>query len=151
MLLLDFLIEEHINKDETEFEKRFNLKYNEPSIRLRILDDEISKKQFSGLTDMSITQTEFNNLNIDCNKVFILENKTNFSNIFNFLTLPLLKGSIAIFGKGFQLNLLKDAKWLNDKQIIYWGDIDVFIDIHSYIKAMQSHISVTTYALISNI
>ncbi|MFZ3167600.1 MAG: DUF2220 domain-containing protein [Candidatus Methanoperedens sp.] len=69
-------------------------------------------------------QTEFNILNITCKRVFILENKTNFSNIFNFLTLPDMKNSIAIFGSGFRLELLKDALWLNDKQIIYWGDID---------------------------
>jgi hypothetical protein len=35
-----------------------------------------------------------------------------------------MKNSIAIFGRGFGLGLLKDALWLNDKQIIYWGDID---------------------------
>jgi hypothetical protein len=54
----------------------------------------------------------------------VLENHTNFSNIFNFLTLPHLAESIAIFGKGFQIGLLKNAQWLSDKQIIYWGDID---------------------------
>lgn len=123
-ILLDFLIKEQINKEESQFERRFNLKYDEPLIRIRILDEEIANKYFSGLTDLSIPQTEFNTLNINCKKVFILENKTNFSNIFNFLTLPNLKSSMAIFGKGFGLGLLKDAKWLNNKQIIYWGDID---------------------------
>jgi hypothetical protein len=122
--LLDFLIEEYIHKDESQFERRFNLKFDEPLIRLRILDEEIAEKYFSGLTDLSIPKTEFNTLNIRCKKIFILENKTNFSNIFNFLTLPNMKNSIAIFGRGFGLGLLKDALWLNDKQIIYWGDID---------------------------
>jgi hypothetical protein len=123
--LLDFLISELCNKGETQFEKRFNLKYDEPLIRLRILDVEIAKNCFSGLTDLSIPHKEFVSLNIDCATVFILENKTNFSNIYNFLVLPDMKNSIAIFGKGFQLNLLKDADWLRDKQIIYWGDIDL--------------------------
>ncbi len=122
--LLDFLIEEYSNKDESQFERRFNLKFDEPLIRLRILDEEIAEKYFSGLTDLSIPQTEFNTLNIRCKRVFILENKTNFSNILNFLTLPNMKNSIAIFGRGFGLGLLKDALWLNDNQIIYWGDID---------------------------
>ncbi|MCX9083763.1 MAG: DUF2220 family protein [Candidatus Methanoperedens sp.] len=123
--LLDFLIEEYSNKDESQFERRFNLKFDEPLIRLRILDEEIAEKYFSGLTDLSIPQTDFNTLNIRCKRVFILENKTNFSNILNFLTLPNMKNSIAIFGRGFGLGLLKDALWLNDIQIIYWGDIDV--------------------------
>ena len=122
--LLDILVEEHINSSETEFEKRFNLKFNEPLIRLRILDDEIAENLFSGVNDLSIPQSQFDNLNIPCEKVFILENKTTYSNIFNFLTLPSLTKSISIFGQGFAINQLKNAKWLSDKQIIYWGDID---------------------------
>lgn len=141
--LLDFLIEGHINKNENQFERRFNLKCDEPLIRLRILDEELAKKYFSGLTDLSIPQTDFNILCVGCKRVFILENKTNFSNIFNFLTLPLLKNSIAIFGKGFQLNLLKEAKWLKDKQIIYWGDIDtqgfqILSQLRSYFPDTES-------------
>lgn len=122
--LLDYLIEDYVNKEEKDFEKRFGLKYNEPLIRLRILDEDISKRYFSGLTDISIPQNDINNMNIDHDRVFIIENKTSFSNIFNFLTLPLMRRTIAIFGNGFQLVLLKDAKWLKEKQIIYWGDID---------------------------
>ena len=36
----------------------------------------------------------------------------------------MLTKSISIFGQGFAINQLKNAKWLSDKQIIYWGDID---------------------------
>lgn len=141
--LLNFLIEDYINKGENEFEKRFNLKYNEPLIRIRILDENIAKKYFSGLVDLSIPQSEFNHLNINCKRIFILENKTNFSNIFNFLTMPDLKDSIAIFGKGFQLELLKNASWLYEKDIVYWGDIDahgfqMLSQLRSYFPQTQS-------------
>jgi len=44
--------------------------------------------------------------------------------LIHFLTLPERKKAVAIFGKGFQLNLLKDARWLAEKQILCWGDID---------------------------
>ena len=123
-LLLDTLIEEHTNLDETDFEKRFNLKYKEELIRIRILDDTLAQKLFFGVNDISIPHSQFVALNLPCKRVFVLENHTNFSNIFNFLTLPHLAESIAIFGKGFQIGLLKNARWLSDKQIIYWGDID---------------------------
>jgi len=79
---------------------------------------------FFGLDDISIPHTQFDTLTLPCKRIFVLENHTNFSNIFNFLTLPNLAESIAIFGEGFQIGLLKNAKWLSDKQIIYWGDID---------------------------
>lgn len=123
--LLDILIEEHVRTEENNFERRFNLKVAEPLIRLRILDEQIASEYFCGVSDISIPQSQFNLLDLPCEKVFILENRTNFSNVYNFLTLPALKNSIAIFGKGFQINLLKDAGWLLNKQIIYWGDIDV--------------------------
>jgi hypothetical protein len=141
--LLDFLIYEDVNKEETEFEKRFNLKYNEPLIRLRVLDGDISKRHFSGLTDLTITESEFKLLDIECKRVFILENKTNFSNIFNFLTIPGLESSISVFGKGFGLGLLKDVDWLKDKEIYYWGDIDehgfhILSQLRSYLPQTRS-------------
>lgn len=122
--LLDKLIADHIKNDESDFEKRFNLKYREELIRIRILDEQLAKKLFFGVTDFSIPISQFVSLNIPCKRVFVLENHTSFSNIFNFLTLPHLVDSMAIFGKGFQIGLLKNAQWLSDKQIIYWGDID---------------------------
>jgi len=124
-MLLDYLIPGQVNSEETEFEKRFHLKYDEPLIRLMVLDNDLSLRRFSGLRDLSIPQSAFNGLSLDCATVLVIENKTSFSNIHNFLTLPEMKQAVAVFGKGFQLNLLKDAAWLIDKRILYWGDIDV--------------------------
>jgi hypothetical protein len=114
-------MEEHVNKNKTDFNKHFNLKYDENLIRFRILDPEIALELFSGVDDLSIPQSQFNQLEIPCSRVFVLENKTS---ILNFLTLPSLEDSIAIFGKGFGIEALKEAEWLSSKQIIYWGDID---------------------------
>ena len=141
--LLDILIEQFVKTDESDFEKRFNLKYKEKLIRIRILDEKISKSLFFGVDDISIPHTQFDNLTIPCKRVFVLENHTNFSNIFNFLTLPNLAESIAIFGEGFQIGLLKNAEWLMDKQIIYWGDIDahgfqILSQIRGYFPQTQS-------------
>jgi len=118
---------ESINQDFSavkNFEKRFGLKFNQNQIRIRILDKGISEKNLSGLTDVVITEEEFCNLKIPCEKVFILENKTNFSNLMNFLTLPQMESTIGIFGSGFKISHLKNAVWLSDKEIFYWGDID---------------------------
>ncbi|MDH4164230.1 MAG: DUF2220 family protein [Nitrospirota bacterium] len=123
--LLDVLIPDEVNGEESEFEKRFHLKYDEPLIRLMVLDRVLSRQCFSGLRDMSIPQSSFLSLSPECDSVLILENKTNFANIYNFLALPEIKKSIAVFGKGFQLGLLKNAAWLTEKRIFYWGDIDV--------------------------
>ncbi len=118
---------ESINEEFTttkEFEKRFGLKYNQSQIRVRVLDKKISDRHLSGLTDIEVTEEEFCSLQIPCYKVFVFENKTNYSNLMNFLTLPQMENTIGIFGSGFSVNKLKNALWLADKEIFYWGDID---------------------------
>jgi len=118
---------ESINEEFTsakDFEKRFGLKFNQSQIRVRVLDKHISDKHLSGLTDIVITEEEFCGLQIPCEKVFIFENKTSFSNLMNFLTLPQMENTIGIFGSGFSVSKLKNALWLADKEIFYWGDID---------------------------
>lgn len=122
--LLDYLIPDQINLHENDFEKRFNLKYYEPLFRIRILDNQIASKHYSGINDFSIPLTIMKNNPIPCDTVFIMENKANFANIFNFLTLPELNNCIALFGSGFKVSSLRNIDWLKDKKIYYWGDID---------------------------
>ncbi|WP_233897288.1 Wadjet anti-phage system protein JetD domain-containing protein [Tenacibaculum piscium] len=121
--LLDIIINPFINKDKTKFEKRFNLKYSEPLIRFKILDSKISKHYFSGINDISIPINQFNAINLNFEKVIIVENKTNLHTIA--LTLPEMEKTIVIFGSGFKIENLKNATWLNKSEILYWGDLDV--------------------------
>lgn len=62
--LLDALIPEYSNLQERTFKKRFNLKFSEPQIRFKILDKEISRNFFSGLDDIAIPVSQFENLNL---------------------------------------------------------------------------------------
>ncbi len=110
--------------NERVFEKRYGLKFNEPLIRLNILDNEIALKYFSGISDISIKVSDFNKLKLPVKRIIILENKTSYTNIYNFLTMPQIENTLAIFGKGFGVGLIRDAEWFRDKRIIYWGDID---------------------------
>jgi len=134
---------ENINQEfvtAKEFEKRFGLKYNQSQIRVRVLDKHIANNHLSGLSDIVVTEEEFCNLQIPCEKVFIFENKTNFSNLMNFLTLPQIENTIGIFGGGFMIANLKNALWLADKEIIYWGDIDTHgLQILSQIRGYFSN------------
>jgi hypothetical protein len=121
--LLDIIIENHINLNEKEFEKRFNLKFREPLVRFKILDKHISETYFSGLDDISIPISQFESLKLPLKQVLIVENKINLLTIA--LTLPAMKNTIAIFGQGNAVTNIQNAKWLNDIIVLYWGDIDV--------------------------
>ncbi len=101
---------------EHAFEKKYGFKFPQIQIRFRILD---AKLYIGGLNDISITLDEFKTLNLPCKKIFIIENKI------TTLSFPDTKDSIVIFGQGYGVSALKDIDWFFDKQIYYWGDIDL--------------------------
>ena len=135
--LLDIILIGRICEESGHFETRFGLKYNEPLIRMRILDMVLAENFFSSVDDLSMPLSRFRNLSIPFHTVIILEN------INNFLTLPALKGTVAIFGSGFKVSLLKEIDWLEDIDIIYWGDIDthgfqILSQVRGYYPQVQS-------------
>ena len=99
------------------FERRFGLRYDQPNIRLRLLDEKLVA-YYGGVSDLSIPLSQFVAMVPACKRVFITENKI------NGLTFPPLSESIVIFGLGYGISLLKDIDWLMHREIIYWGDID---------------------------
>ncbi|MDR2191511.1 MAG: DUF2220 family protein [Endomicrobium sp.] len=115
---LDILIGGNANKDEKDFEKRFHLKYDEPLVRFRILDKNISRQYFSGIDDLSVPVSRFEKLNLPVKKVFVVENKM------NVLTFPIINETIVIFGKGYTVENLKNTAWFKDIELLYWGDLD---------------------------
>ncbi len=119
--LLDLLLSNIFQKEplvslsDFAFEKKYGFKYPLAQVRFRILD---SKHFIYGLSDLSLTIKEFEKLHLDIKRVFIIENKITFLSFFDF------KDSIVIFGSGYKISILKSIEWLEDKEIIYWGDID---------------------------
>ena len=116
--LLDIVIKEYINTNEKEFEKRYNLRYDEPTVRMRLLDRTLAKTLFYGLDDITIPISLFLKLQIPISKVYIVENKV------NFLTFPLIPNSIVIWGKGYGVASIKESELLKSTGLIYWGDLD---------------------------
>lgn len=116
--LLDIIIAENINAYETRFEARFNLKYDEPTVRFRVLDSSISEMVFGGIDDLCIPVGQFQQLNLPINTIYIVENKI------NMLTFPPKEKSIVIWGHGFGVDIMKDVEWMKTRRIFYWGDID---------------------------
>lgn len=116
--LLDIIIAKSVNPDETRFETRFNLRYDEPVVRFRVLDKAMSQMLFSGVDDLSVPINQFQEVEIPVEVVYIVENKM------NMLTFPPIQKSIVVWGHGFGVDLLKDVTWLKSKKIFYWGDLD---------------------------
>lgn len=116
--LLDALLPTSAIRSEGKtFEERYGLKSAEPLIRIRFLDASLAP--IANWTDISLPLSSFRQLNCSCHRMFVAENKM------NFLTLPQLPGSIAVWsGGGFNISYLKGIPWLSDIQSYYWGDLD---------------------------
>ena len=101
------------------FEQRFSLRYREPLFSLRILDPALQQKYGFPISDFSLSVSNFARLKLGSPHCIVSENAM------PFLTLPSLTNSIAIFGSGNAVNLLKTVSWLKECSIFYWGDLDV--------------------------
>ncbi len=120
--LLDLLLQDDaIDKTITGirqhgFERRYGLKFEQPLIRLRLLDQTLYPA--ASISDISLPLSQLANWHIPCKQVFITENKV------NGLSFPERPESIVIFGLGYGIDSLRDLPWLQHCNIYYWGDID---------------------------
>ena len=141
-LLLDQLLApEYVNQQynkltEHGFEKRYGLLHEQPQIRFRLLDVQLSQ-EFQGINDITIPIAQFNQLNLMVDRIFITENKV------NGLAFPTINNAIVIFGLGYGIQILKYTHWLKNCQIHYWGDIDthgfaILSQLRSYFPKTQS-------------
>lgn len=118
-LLDELLPPAALHADESQFERRFGLRYDEPQIRLRLLDANLQSQLGWPAADVSLTLSDCAQLvGMNDRTVLVVENKM------TFLTLPPVTNGLAIWGKGFQVNVLRDINWLADCNIWYWGDLD---------------------------
>ncbi len=98
------------------FERRYGFREKPATVRFRLLDASPALPQ--GLSDLSLIDAEFARFDPGVSRVFITENEI------DFLAFPHLPDSLVIFGAGYGFDALGQARWLHDKSIYYWGDID---------------------------
>ena len=120
--LLDLTLPvETIDKDangNNGFSQRYGFLDKPERIRFRYLDTSCAAQPALAKADLTLDTTSFSQLNPAVDRVFITENEI------NFLAFPPLGKALIIFGAGYGFSALAHAKWLNDCQINYWGDID---------------------------
>lgn len=117
--LLDIVLpSEAIDHEHTHakgFEPRYGFRSKPQMVRFRFLDSDHS---IQGLRDLTVPHDQFASLNVPVQRVFIVENEI------EFLVFPEAFASLVIFGGGYSLKRLNEAKWLSKKEIYYWGDLD---------------------------
>ena len=120
------------------FAQRYGFKEKTKHIRIRFLDPSCF---LSGTTgdeeDIYLDLKSFATLRTTVRQVFITENEI------NFLSLPNIPGSMAIFGAGYGFDTITEAHWLNNCKIYYWGDVDthgfaILSDLRSHFPQTES-------------
>ena len=99
------------------FEVRYGLASKPAQVRFRILDRRLA---IQGLTDLAVPAREFASLDLPVERVFITENEI------NGLAFPDFPASLVIFGLGYGLDRLSEVRWLHQRTLHYWGDIDTY-------------------------
>ncbi len=107
------------------FERRYGFRSKPNLVRFRVLD---RGRQLAGLAsapiasgalaDVTLDEQSFARLDPDVGTVFLVENEI------NFLTFPARDDAMVIWTAGFGTERLAAARWLGERALWYWGDID---------------------------
>jgi hypothetical protein len=95
-----------------------------------------TKERMGGLPILQLSTQTLRENPLPARNILVVENKQ------SGYGLPTLADTIAVFGGGANINWM-NAKWLSDKSIGYWGDIDTWgltflSDARQYIPDLQS-------------
>jgi hypothetical protein len=115
------------------FARRHGFLHPPELVRFRILDPEIPA--LGGARDITVTAEAFSTLQLPVHTVITTENQI------NFLALPERPGTLAVYGAGYGFSSLRDAVWLRDCEVLYWGDIDTHgFRILDQLRAVHPHV-----------
>jgi hypothetical protein len=141
--LLDTLLPpETIAQDEPQFEPRYGLRYDEPLVRMRLLDSRLAAHLSLPVSDISAPVSQLAALPLVNHNCVIVENKL------VFLSLPTLPNTLAIFGGGFRVDLLGRLAWLRTCRLWYWGDLDA--QGFQILSRLRSHVPDVASVLMDN-
>jgi len=104
------------------FARRYGFLDKPAMLRLRPLDGAMSLLCSGADQDVMMTAKAFAALDQDVRQqvktVFIVENEI------NYLAFPDYPNALLLFGSGYGFEALKQAAWMHDCAIYYWGDLD---------------------------
>lgn len=102
-------------------------------VRFRLLDPAVPL--LGRVRDLTVTAEAFSTLSLPVTNVLITEN------LVNFLALPERLDTLAIYGGGYGFSSLRDAGWLRDCAVLYWGDLDTHgFRILDQLRAVHPHV-----------
>lgn len=96
---------------------RFGFATSQTRVRFRMLDLRCPAP-FPGFDDVEVRTVDLDQAPIDVRSVYIIEN------LATYLAFPEVESAVAIFGSGYAAASIGALRWLRDREVYYWGDID---------------------------
>jgi hypothetical protein len=116
------------------FAARHGFLHQPELVRFRALDPGMPL--LGDARDLTVTAGAFGSLRLPVGTVIVTEN------LVNFLALPDLPETLAIYGGGYGFSSLRDAGWLRDCEVLYWGDLDTHgFRILDELRAVHPHVA----------
>lgn len=116
--LLALVLGDRVNDKGVCFEERFHLRLEPAQVRFRFLDAGLREQTRWPVMDCAVSIDDLANLTWKIPRVLIVENKA------VFLCLPEVSNTLAILGSGKAAALLPACSWLQESDVVYWGDCD---------------------------
>jgi len=104
-----------ITAGERGFAGRYGLRPRTVLIQVRILDPAL---MIDGMDHFAASLEQLSRLSLRPALVLVTENEI------NGLILPSISGAVAIFGRGYAVDVLPGIPWVRRARLVYWGDID---------------------------
>jgi hypothetical protein len=117
--LLDLqLAEDRIDRTcpRSDLASRYGFRKKPQYIRVRRLGR--SDGSLDPFSELTLRVDELTATAVEASSVYVVENEI------TYLAFPPVDDAVAVFGGGYALSRLEPLRWLHDRELVYWGDID---------------------------
>lgn len=99
----------------SDFTGRYGFRRKPSYVRVRNLD---TGPLLAGYSELALPVGELAANPLPVSSVYVVENEV------TYLAFPAVRGAVVILGEGYAASRLQPLRWLEQRDLIYWGDID---------------------------
>jgi hypothetical protein len=97
---------------------RYGFQAKPQYLRFRFLDGSAVPADFGGFTEMTVRLGEMKSRPLPVTRIYVVENEI------TYLAFPAVQDAAVVFGGGYAVGRLAPLRWLTERDILYWGDLD---------------------------
>ena len=97
---------------------RYGLRAKPQYLRFRFLDETAVPAGFGAFTELTVRLNEMTSSRYRWTRIYVVENEI------TYLAFPAVQDAPVIFGGGYAVGRLAPLRWLSDREVHYWGDLD---------------------------